>query len=142
MKRTGEIVLAIIGVILSGLFAIGGLSFNALIDNPEFQEGMNQGINNDPTLTQGDIDAVISIIESVGPFLLVVGLISVILGIIGAIAIKGNKKPVLAGIMFILAALVIGLGTIGIGFLPGILFLIAGIMSFVRKPKVTTHDAF
>jgi hypothetical protein len=142
MKRTGEIVLAVIGVILSGLFAIAGIFVNALIDNPDFQQGMNQEINGDPTLTQSDIDAVISIIESVGPFLLVVGLISVILGIIGAIAIKGNKKPVLAGIMFILAALVIGLGTIGFGFLPGILFLIAGIMSFVRKPKVTTNDAF
>ncbi|MCP3740912.1 DUF4064 domain-containing protein [Rossellomorea sp. BNER] len=142
MKRTGEIVLAVIGVILSGLFAIAGIFVNALIDNPDFQQGMNQEINGDPTLTQSDIDAVISIIESVGPFLLVVGLISVILGIIGAIAIKGNKKPVLAGIMFILAALVIGLGTIGFGFLPGILFLIAGIMSFVRKLKVTTNDAF
>ncbi|WP_078379023.1 DUF4064 domain-containing protein [Sutcliffiella halmapala] len=139
MKRTGEIALAIIGVVLSGFFAIGGVIVNVFMSDPEIQEELGQELINDPNMADIDAGAILGLIESVGPFLIILGIITVVLGLVGIFTIKGNKKPVLAGIMFILAALVIGVGTIGFGFLPAILFLIAGIMSFVRKPKVSSE---
>jgi hypothetical protein len=140
VKRTAEIVLAVIGVILSGLFAVIGVFFNAIKDDPEFQAMMDEEMSADPALAEADMGALMGIFESVGPFLVIVGIIAGVLGIIGIVAIKGNKKPVLAGVMMILAALVIGLGTIGFGFIPGLLFLIAGIMCFVRKAKPASNE--
>ncbi|WP_409254001.1 DUF4064 domain-containing protein [Bacillus sp. SCS-153A] len=133
IKRTAEIVMGIIGIILSGLFAIMGFILNA--NSAVMQEMLEQEISRDPSLTTEDTSYIMGMIESMGPFLIGLGLISSILGLAAVLLIKGNKKPVVAGILFILAALVVGLGTFGAGFLPGLLFLIAGIMAFVRKPK-------
>jgi hypothetical protein len=55
--------------------------------------------------------------------------------LIGVFSIKGNKKPVLAGILFIAGAVLTAIISIGFGFVPAILYLIAGIVSLVRKPK-------
>jgi hypothetical protein len=131
VKRTAEIVMGIIGIILSGLFAVMGFVLNTV----DLQEVMEQEINRDPSLTAEDTNYIMQMMESMGPFLIGLGLISSILGLIAVFLIKGNKRPVIAGILFILAALVVGLGTFGAGFLPGLLFLIAGIMAFARKPK-------
>ncbi|WP_232214186.1 DUF4064 domain-containing protein [Bacillus sp. SG-1] len=133
VKRTAEIVMGIIGIILSGLFAVMGFILNA--NRGMMQEMMEQEMTRDPSLTTEDTNYIMQMIDSMGPFLIGLGLISAILGLVAVVLIKGNKKPVLAGILFILAALVVGLGTFGAGFLPGLLFLIAGIMAFVRKPK-------
>src|SRR5699024_6815484 len=46
----------------------------------------------------------------------------------------GNKKPKAASIMMIITGVVVGLGTALTGFLPALLFLIAGIVGLVRKP--------
>lgn len=140
MKRTGEIVLAVIGILLSGLFAIVGVAINYLMDNPEFLEELNQGLSSDPNLSESELNAAMGLVELLGPSLLVVGGLTVVLGIIGIIAISKNRKPILAGVMLVLAALVIGIGTLGVGFLPAILFLVAGIMSFVRKPKTPPYE--
>ncbi|EDL65789.1 hypothetical protein BSG1_16075 [Bacillus sp. SG-1] len=125
--------MGIIGIILSGLFAVMGFILNA--NRGMMQEMMEQEMTRDPSLTTEDTNYIMQMIDSMGPFLIGLGLISAILGLVAVVLIKGNKKPVLAGILFILAALVVGLGTFGAGFLPGLLFLIAGIMAFVRKPK-------
>ncbi|WP_421384964.1 DUF4064 domain-containing protein [Bacillus salacetis] len=133
VKRTAEIVMGVIGIILSALFAVMGFILNA--NRGELQEIMEQEINRDPSLTTEDTNYILQVMETMGPFLIGLGLISSILGLAAVLLIKGNRKPVIAGILFILAALVVGLGTFGAGFLPGLLFLIAGIMAFVRKPK-------
>ncbi|MGD6776397.1 DUF4064 domain-containing protein [Sutcliffiella horikoshii] len=137
MKRTAEIVMTVIAVIISGLTALFGVLMNLGMSDPEFAEVMEDEMAADPTMGEMDMTAFMDILALAGPTMVTVGLVSLVLGVIGIIAIKGNKKPVLAGIMLILAALVIGIGTIGFGFIPAILYLIAGIMAFARKPKVT-----
>ncbi|MCA1062704.1 DUF4064 domain-containing protein [Rossellomorea sp. AcN35-11] len=142
VKRTGEVVMGVIGIILSALFSIIGIVMNMGMSNPEIMSQMEEGMASDPNLqaegmTPGDMASVMSVAESMGSYLVILGIIASILGIIAVVFIVKNKKPVLAGVMFIIAALVIGLGTIGFGFVPGLLFLIAGIMAFVRKPKKT-----
>lgn len=139
MKRTAEIVMTVIAVIISGITALFGFLMYFLMVNPEFSEEMEQQMAADPAVEEMDMTAFMDTLALAGPTWIAVGLISLVLGVIGIIALKGNKKPVLAGVMLILAALVIGIGTFGLGFIPAILYLIAGIMAFVRKPKVTEH---
>ncbi|KAA0564533.1 DUF4064 domain-containing protein [Rossellomorea aquimaris] len=142
VKRTGEVVMGVIGIILSALFSIIGIVLNMGMSNPEFMSQLEEGMESDPNIqnsemTAGDLSSIINAAESTGSYLVILGIIASILGIIAVLTIVKNKKPVLSGIMFIIAALVIGLGTIGFGFVPGLLFLIAGIMALVRKPKKT-----
>jgi hypothetical protein len=142
VKRTGEVVMGVIGIILSALFSIIGIVLNMGMSNPEVMSQLEEGMESDPNIqnaemTAGDISSIINAAESTGSYLVILGIIASILGIIAVLTIVKNKKPVLSGIMFIIAALVIGIGTIGFGFVPGLLFLIAGIMALVRKPKKT-----
>ena len=140
LKRTTEIVLAVIGIVLSGLLSLIGMLVNSFAGNSEFQDSIRDELATDPTLAAEDLEGFFGMIESVGPTLIVVGLVSLLFGLVGVWAIKGNKKPILAGIMLVLAAVVITLGTVGFGFVPGLLFLIAAIMCFVRKTKVVTPE--
>ncbi|MFL8936716.1 DUF4064 domain-containing protein [Rossellomorea oryzaecorticis] len=135
VKRTGEVVMGIIGIVLSALFSIIGIVTNMSIDDPMVMEEMEKMIESDPAITTQDSSFIIGIAESMGWYLILIGVIASILGLIAVLTIVKNRKPILSGIMFILAAIVIGVGTIGFGFIPGLLFLIAGIMAFVRKPK-------
>jgi len=142
VKRTGEVVMGVIGIILSALFSIIGIVLNMGMSNPEVMSQLEEGMESDPNIqnaemTAGDLSSIINAAESTGSYLVILGIIASIMGIIAVLTIVKNKKPVLSGIMFIIAALVIGLGTIGFGFVPGLLFLIAGIMALVRKPKKT-----
>ncbi|MGG4168083.1 DUF4064 domain-containing protein [Bacillus sp. es.034] len=142
VKRTGEVIMGVIGIVLSALFSIIGIVLNMGMNSPEVMSQIEEGMESDPNLqesgmTAGDMSAIMETAESMGSYLVILGIIASILGIIAVMTIVKNKKPVLSGIMFIIAALVIGLGTIGFGFIPGLLFLIAGIMAFVRKPKRT-----
>jgi Protein of unknown function (DUF4064) len=142
VKRTGEVIMGVIGIVLSALFSIIGIVLNMGMNSPEVMSQIEEGMESDPNLqesgmTAGDMSAIMETAESMGSYLVILGIIASILGIIAVMTIVKNKKPVLSGIMFILAALVVGLGTIGFGFIPGLLFLIAGIMAFVRKPKRT-----
>ncbi|OIU72607.1 hypothetical protein BHE18_04645 [Rossellomorea aquimaris] len=127
--------MGIIGIVLSALFSIIGIVTNMSIDDPMVMEEMEKMIESDPAITTQDSSFILGIAESMGWYLILIGVIASILGLIAVLTIVKNRKPILSGIMFILAALVIGVGTIGFGFVPGLLFLIAGIMAFVRKPK-------
>ncbi|NQD66899.1 DUF4064 domain-containing protein [Bacillus haikouensis] len=135
VKRTGEVVMGIIGIVLSALFSIIGIAANMSMSDPAIMDEMQQMMESDPAMTTQDTSFILDMAETMGWYLIVIGIIASIFGLIAVLAIVKNRKPVLSGIMFIIAALVIGVGTIGFGFIPGLLFLISGIMAFVRKPK-------
>lgn len=142
VKRTGEVIMGVIGIVLSALFSIIGIVLNMGMNSPEVMSQIEEGMESDPNLQEsgmsaGDMNSIMEAAESMGSYLVILGIIAAIIGIIAVLTIVKNRKPVLSGIMFIIAALVIGLGTLGFGFIPGLLFLIAGIMAFVRKPKKT-----
>ncbi|MBW3114564.1 MULTISPECIES: DUF4064 domain-containing protein [Bacillaceae] len=142
VKRTGEVVMGVIGIVLSALFSIIGIVLNMGMQSPDVMSQIEEGMQSDPNLqesgmTAGDMNSIMEAAESMGSYLVILGIIASIIGIIAVLTIVKNRKPVLSGIMFIIAALIIGLGTVGFGFIPGLLFLVAGIMAFVRKPKKT-----
>lgn len=142
LKRTGEFVLGIFGIILSALTILGGIFFmwasksnevkNALLEDPEIEYMLNsEGV---------DLNAIFTGMSGIGIALIIVAIIGVIFGIIAVINIKGNKNSKLAGIMFLIGAVLVGVISLGTAFLPALLYLIAGIMCFARKVPQETIE--
>lgn len=141
MKRTAEITLTSIGLALSSLSALV-LTFLMIFSNTgdfreAFQDGFVEGAGEEGVLTtSSEADIFLNFLLGFGWLVLVALIIGTILAIISIYFFSGNKKPVAASVMTILAAVIIGIGTIFTGFLPAILFLIAGIVGLVRKPPI------
>lgn len=145
MKRTGEIVLAVIGSVFNviGIIAllfmmIGAAGFINSPDYALFMDQVEMELQNDPTLTAEDAqlisDMMPAIMEGIGVFgwiLLVTLIISLILAVIGIVKVNKNRSPKAAGVLFIIAGLLAGILS-----LTSILFYIAAIMCFVRKPPI------
>ncbi|GIN74385.1 membrane protein [Bacillus sp. J14TS2] len=137
MKRTGEVTLGIIGVVLSALTSLIGMFFVFMGSDAVKNEMANDPtIANDPTLTLEDMNSFLSIFSGAGWAIIIASIIGLVLGIIAVFNIVGDKKPKVAGWVFIIGAVLTGIVSIGIAFLPALLLLIAGIMCFVRKPPL------
>ncbi len=135
MKRTGEIALGIIGIILSALMSLGGILLIWANQSGDVKIALEDEFTSDPSLelNSGDVSMMIDAFGTFGWAIIIASIIGIILGLIGVLSIKGNKKPTLAGWMFIIGAVLTGIISVGFGFLPAILYLIAGIMAFARK---------
>lgn len=140
MKRTGEIILTSVGFVLSFLgtlvvtIALFFSNTDALKD-VAIEGAVEEGMEVNP----GDIESILNLLLGVGWIIFIVLLISLIFAALSIYFFKGNKKPIAAGIMAIIAAVLITIGTAFAGIVPGALYLIAGIMGLVRKPPIT-HD--
>ncbi|MBY7142329.1 DUF4064 domain-containing protein [Virgibacillus sp. NKC19-3] len=137
MKRTGEIVLGIIGALVYGFLGIIGGAMIWLQNNEALlQESLEEAPQQGGEISAEEFNEVIEVMGSGGTMMLVFSIIAIILGIIAMIFLKGNKRPKVAGIIF-LASAVIGFFVFGIifGIMSGVFYIIAGIMCLARKPK-------
>lgn len=126
MKRTGEFVLSIIAGAINILLFISGVRSVSADPNTLKQQLSAAGSN----LSTQDINGFIHLLNTLGTLLIIFSVISILLAVIALILLKRNSdKPKLAGWLLILAG-VVSLTEI----VPGILYLIAGIMALVRKP--------
>ncbi|WP_054637477.1 DUF4064 domain-containing protein [Thalassobacillus sp. C254] len=128
MKRTGEVTLGIIGVVLSGLVSILGFTLTTFMDSQEFQQQLSQEMAQDPAMGTEEVNMVIGMLGTFGWAIIISSILGAVLGIIAVINIRGGKRRILAGILFLITAVIVGIGTLGFAFVPAILFLIAGIM--------------
>ncbi|MFA9556575.1 DUF4064 domain-containing protein [Evansella sp. AB-rgal1] len=134
MKRTAEIILGVIGAIAFSITAFIGTMLIILHDNEEMVRDIFYEIAlEDPSLAISDIDSFISVLGSSGWVIAIVSFLAVALGIIAMILLRGNKNPKVAAILFLSTSIIIALVSFGIGLLPGVFYLIAGIMCLVRK---------
>lgn len=135
MKRTGEMALGIIGIIFNVLLSLLGAFLAWAGNSDELQLFLNEEMANDPAInaSPAEISTVLESMSAFGWVVVPAAVFGIIFGIIAIVNIKGNKNPKLAGWMYIVGAVVTGLVSVGFGFLPALLYLIAGIMSFVRK---------
>ncbi|MGE7622312.1 DUF4064 domain-containing protein [Viridibacillus sp. NPDC096237] len=148
MKRTGEMALGIIGSVINVLviiiLAVMIFGVSTFANETTFQDEMLSQIQNDSNLTAEEIESVTPFIENLPTYInafgwLVVVLLvaSLVFGILGVVFIRKSDKQNIAGTFFILAGVFAGIVS-----LTAILFYIAAIMSFVRKPKVEEIDTF
>ncbi|UOQ84234.1 DUF4064 domain-containing protein [Gracilibacillus salinarum] len=136
MKRTVEVVLAIIGACVYGF----GILFGGIFRMMEGQEGFMQEIlAQNPNLNQGDIAnlemQIPNAIGTIGTVIIVGSLISIIAGIVAMFFFRGNSKPMAASIILLVVGAGTTLITFGGAIFAGIFYVIAGIMGLVRKPK-------
>ncbi|KOO47387.1 DUF4064 domain-containing protein [Viridibacillus arvi] len=148
MKRTGEMALGIIGSVLNVfvIIALAILMFgiSTFANDSTFTDGVLSEMQNDPNLTAGEIEAATTLIDNMPTYINAFGwlgvvllVVSLVLGILGVVYIRKSDKQNVAGTFFILAGVCAGIIS-----LTAILFYIAAIMSFVRKPKVEEIDTF
>jgi len=131
MKRTVEIILGVIGIITYGLItALGGFML-FLQNSEEFLQEIN---NQDPGMGLSDFETMIDVLGAGGWLFIITSILAAILGVIAIFLVKGNKKPKTAGAIFIIVCFLGAFVTVGLGIIPGIFYLFAGIMCFVRKP--------
>lgn len=131
MKRTIEIVLSVIGILSYGILAaLGGVMLFLQGDEGFLQEMIDE----DPEMGLGDLEMLMEGMGKGGWLFITAAILAVILGVIAIYLMKGNKRPKTAGVIYLTVAIVVSLVTVGFGVIPGILYLIAGVMCFVRKP--------
>ncbi|MCM3357602.1 MULTISPECIES: DUF4064 domain-containing protein [unclassified Psychrobacillus] len=148
ISRTGEVVLGIIGavfnviaIILVSLLVING---STALQDEEFSTIMEQEMLNDPQLTAEEAEQALGFVEVFVDLFGVIGwaavvafVISLIFNILGIVFVSKNKKPKLAGIMFILGGIFAGIIS-----LTSIILYVAAIMCFVRKSPVKFEDEY
>lgn len=140
MSRTAEIVVSIIGIVFFGLM----LGFSGFIfgykDNQEFKDAFQNELEAQQTAgvdNQIDVNLIMDFFQSATTYLMIVSIVAIVLGILAIVLLKGNKKPKAAGIILIITSILVGILTIGMSLLPSLLYLVAGVMALVRKPKQT-----
>lgn len=139
MKRTAEIVLGIIGALgYAFMAAIGGFMLWMQNNRDLIETELTTGTG-DPTtdFSMEEFEAMMDMLSAGGWIVLISAIVAIVLGIVAMVLLKGNKKPVVAGIIFIATAIIISITTTGLGVIAGIFYLIAGIMCLVRKPQRT-----
>ncbi|WP_142827287.1 DUF4064 domain-containing protein [Planococcus soli] len=144
VNRAGEKVLGIIGIIFNilaiALIGFAMASYANVQGTPEFQQFIEDEIMSDPAFSTPEeaqmvIDMMSSSFSVVGWVLIALLVLSTILAIIALINLRKNKKASTAGVLFILAGLFAGILS-----LTSILFYIAAIMCFVRKPRTQNNQ--
>lgn len=139
MKRTAEIVLGIIGALGYAFMAGIGAFMLWMKDNRDLIETELTTGTGDPStdFSMEEFELMMDLLSAGGWILIASAVAAIVLGIVSMILLKGNKKPLIAGIIFIAVAIIVSVVTTGVGVIAGLFYLIAGIMALVRKPKTT-----
>ncbi|ANU08900.1 hypothetical protein A1A1_11221 [Planococcus antarcticus DSM 14505] len=137
VNRSGEKVLGIIGIVFNILaIALIGVAMASYSTMPEMRQFMEDEILADPTITNPeDVQIMLDMMSSgftvMGWVMIALLGLSTILAIIALVNLRKKGKASVAGIFFILAGLFAGLLSP-----TSIVFYIAAIMCFVRKPQI------
>ncbi|MEH7382918.1 DUF4064 domain-containing protein [Bacillus sp. JJ1533] len=142
MKRTGEIVLTIIGACFFALISVFGFMFIGLSEDNAFTQEMENIAAQDPALEGTDMGFLTDMIVAGGWYFVIVGILAIILGIVSLVLLKGDKHPKAAGIILIIVAVLSALATVLISIISSILYLVAGILCLVRKQKETFNPEY
>lgn len=136
MKRTAEIVIGIIGVVVYGFTAIMGGAMLWMRGNEATVKSIYDDVlEKNPGLEIPDYQTFLDSMGAGATILIVVSVVAMLCGIIAMIFLKGNKRPKAAGILFIASAAIVVILPLGISSFSSVFYLTAGIMSLVRKPK-------
>src|SRR5699024_4878217 len=104
MKRTGEFVLGIIGIIIYAFFTLMGTLLIWIQNNADkVRDMMAEVAKDDPEVSVDEFNEALEVVVDSGNawFVFSVSLITAIVGIVALVLLKGNKRPKPAGIMLI-----------------------------------------
>ena len=136
-KRTVEKVLAwianIILIVLTGVLAYGSFfKISVLKDNQEFLNLFKQEIAKNPNGVNLSAE---QILDYTIQGLKMYSVLLIVLAVVALLATFLMKKRILSGILFLLLAIVIAVGTVGVLIPVYLFYFIVAIMLFVRKER-------
>ncbi|GAA0440831.1 hypothetical protein GCM10008983_17400 [Lentibacillus halophilus] len=134
IKRTAEIVLSVIGLIIDVITGIFGFLLIYPESNHQIRQRMADAMQAGTSLSSAQINESLDTLGHAGMMLLIASVIGIILAIISIVFLKGNKKPKLGGWLLIIAA-VLSFVVSQATFFGAIFLLIGGIIALVRKSK-------
>ena len=130
MRRL-EIIIGILGTLIYAFNAFMGGMLIWLKGNEE--ETVREFYTNNPDASEVDVDTLISSMDTSGWVLIILSVLAIVLGIIAMVLLKEDKKPKVAGIIFIATATITMF--FGMGIMVGAAYFIAGLLCFFRKPQ-------
>ena len=134
-KRTVEKVLAwianVILIVLTGVFAYSSFfKISVLKDNPEFLNLFKSELEKNPNGVNLSAE---QILDYTIQGLKMYSVVLIVLVVVALLATFLMKKRILSGILFLLLAIVIAIGTVGVLIPVYLFYFIVAIMLFVRK---------
>ncbi|KIL25405.1 DUF4064 domain-containing protein [Bacillus altitudinis MN12] len=137
IKRKGEKIMGIISIVLNVI----GVGFGALMlsVDPAVYEELNEVLKEEGSALP--VETLEASVHAFGIQFMVVSAIAAVLALVGVIVLKTDRRAVLSGILFLVSAVTLLIGTVGLAFVPMILLLIVGLMSLIRKPKTDIHTS-
>ncbi|MGI1831980.1 MULTISPECIES: DUF4064 domain-containing protein [Bacillus] len=137
IKRKGEKIMGIISIVLNVI----GVGFGALMlsVDPAVYEELNEVLKEEGSALP--VETLEASVYAFGVQFMVVSAIAAVLALVGVIVLKTDRRAVLSGILFLVSAVTLLIGTVGLAFVPMILLLIVGLMSLIRKPKTDIHTS-
>ena len=136
-KRTVEKVLAwianIILIVITGFLAYGSFfKISVLKDNPEFLKLFKSELEKNPNGINLSAE---QILDYTIQGLKMYSVVLIVLVVVALLATFLMKKRILSGILFLLLAIVIAIGTVGVLIPVYLFYFIVAIMLFVRKER-------
>ena len=146
-KRTVEKVLAwianVILIVLTGVFAYSSFfKISVLKDNPEFLNLFKSELEKNPngaTLNGVNLSAE-QILDYTIQGLKMYSVLLAVLVVVALLATFLMKKRILSGILFLLLAIVVAVGTVGVLIPVYLFYFIVAIMLFVRKERTEEYQ--
>ena len=136
-KRTVEKVLAwianVILIVLTGVLAYSSFfKISVLKDNPEFLNLFKSELEKNPNGVNLSTE---QILDYTIQGLKMYSVLLIVLVVVALLATLLMKKRILSGILFLLLAIVIAIGTVGVLIPVYLFYFIVAIMLFVRKER-------
>ena len=136
-KRTVEKVLAwianVILIVLTGVLAYSSFfKISVLKDNPEFLNLFKSELEKNPNGVNLSAE---QILDYTIQGLKMYSVLLIVLVVVALLATFLMKKRILSGILFLLLAIVVAIGTVGLLIPVYLLYFIVAIMLFVRKER-------
>lgn len=141
-KRTVEKVLAwianVILIVLMGVLAYSSFfKISVLKDNPEFLNLFKSELEKNPNGVNLSAE---QILDYTIQGLKMYSVVLIVLVVVALLATLLMKKRILSGILFLLLAIVVAVGTIGLLIPVYLFYFIVAIMLFVRKEKTEKYQ--
>ncbi|WP_144493227.1 DUF4064 domain-containing protein [Bacillus pumilus] len=135
ISRKGEKIMGIISIVLNAI----GVGFGALILSlgPSFYDQINEVLQEEGETLP--IETLEASVNSFGTQYMVVSIIAAVLSIVAVILLKTDRRAVISGVLFLVSAVTLLIGTVGLAFVPMVLLFIIGLMSLIRKPNTDIH---
>lgn len=141
-KRTVEKVLAwianIILIVLTGVLAYGSFfKISVIKDNQEFLNLFNSELEKNPNEVNLSAE---QILDYTIQGLKIYSSLLIVLVIVALLATFLMKKRILSGVLFLLLAIVVAVGTVGVLIPVYLFYFIVAIMLFVRKERPAEYQ--